>query len=101
MRSAEQIRRKPAEWADSQAIERQRQLRTLLAELRELRRDPPEWLVWLDARIARRHLHGLRDPQGKLLACPVPGCHAGRDDANPHLPARARSDRAAPRQPSS
>lgn len=96
MRSSEQIKRTPAEWADHKAGIRSHALVELLRELGAARARGEEWIEWLADRAARRHRHGLRDELGRLVACPAPGCDHGRGDANPHLRGSSRSDRREP-----
>lgn len=74
MRTAEQISRTPAEWADHKARERQRHLATLLTDLQRAADQNQPWYRWIIDRQQRRHRHDLRNEKGEPVACPVPGC---------------------------
>lgn len=72
---------------------RQAVLRDLHRELRRAQDEGAAWYRWLEDRADGVHQHELRDPDGRDIACPVPGCDALRGSPNPYRPSRA-----APRQ---
>jgi hypothetical protein len=74
MRSAAQISRTPAEWADLKARERQKHLKAVLADLQRAADQNQPWYRWIIDRQAGRHRHDLRGTKSEPVACPVPGC---------------------------
>lgn len=76
MRAAARVASSPGDYHDWQQRQREEILRTLLAELRRADNHDEPWYEWLLARAERRHDHELRDPEGRPIACPYPGCTA-------------------------